>query len=115
MPGMATEMTRIGPTTSSALSVDDRRQEGSTHLSKEKILKMLGRWVWTAVFTILILAVAKIYLAKGNITKTQKSTYHLIQTALILALGLNLSVSDDTIFATRTDRSCDHSMRSRCL
>lgn len=83
----------------SAHSIHKEPQEGPTNL--RKVLALLGRWVLTIVFTILILVVAKTYLDKGNITKTQKATYNLIQTALILALGLNFFVSIYTIYAIR--------------
>lgn len=80
---------------SSAPSAQDnhkqRQAEESTNL--RKVLNLLGRWVLTIVFSISIFVVAKTYLAKGIITKTQKATYNLIQTALILALGLSFFVS----------------------
>lgn len=80
---------------SSAPSAQDnhkqRQEEESTNL--RKVFNLLGRWVLTIVFSISIFVVAKTYLAKGNITKTQKATYNLIQTALILALGLSFFVS----------------------
>lgn len=98
---------REAPTAStapSAQSVHKQPQEESTNL--RKVLNLLGRWVLTVVFTTLILVVAKNYLDKGNITKTQKATYNLTQTALILALGLNFFVSNDTICAIRAYHSC---------
>lgn len=88
----------------SAQSIHKQRQEESTNL--RKILNLLGRWVLTIVFTTLILVVAKIYLDKGNITKTQKATYNLTQTALTLALGLNFFVSNDAICTIRAYHSC---------
>ncbi|MCJ1344262.1 hypothetical protein MMC31_002465 [Peltigera leucophlebia] len=79
-----------GPATPSAPFEEDiHQQEQEESPSLRKVLKLLGRWVLTIVFTVLILLVAKTYLAKKTITKPQKATYSLIQTALILALGLN--------------------------
>lgn len=91
-------------TAPSAQSIHKLPQEESTNL--RKFLNLLGRWVLTIVFTTLILVVAKNYLDKGNITKTQKATYNLTQTALTLALGLNFFVSNDAICAIRAYHSC---------
>lgn len=82
---------REGPVAASANDIPKQKQEESSNL--RKFLKLLGRWVLTIVFSLLILVVAKNYLAKGTITKPQKATYSLIQTGLILALGLNFFVS----------------------
>lgn len=98
---------REDPAASSAPSaqiIHKQPQEEPNNL--RKVLKLLGRWILTIVFTILILVVARTYLDKGIITKTQKATYNLIQTALTLALGLNFFVSNDTICAIRTYHSC---------
>lgn len=111
MPEPDLEMNDLDPGTTPA---QDQRQEESIQMRKgPKVWKLLVRRIWTVVFAIFIFAVAKIYLAKGNITKTQKATYNLIQTALILALGLNLSVSDDSICSIRTYYSCRHRKYSR--
>lgn len=99
------------PSAPSATDIHEQEQEKSPNLSKE--LKLLGRWVLTIVFTISIFVVAKIYLAKGNIAKSQKATYSLIQTALILALGLNFFVSNETICVIRTYHSCCHRKLSK--
>lgn len=110
MPEPGTEMT--DPT----IPASDQPMEGSIQLREgPKARKLLVRWIWTLVFAIFIFAVAKIYLAKGNITKAQKANYNLIQTALILALGLNLSVSDENICSIRTYYSCRHRKYSRSL
>lgn len=101
MPETAIEMSHMGPATSPAHEPRQKTEE-STHRRKRKVWKLLIRLVWTVIFTTLIFAVAKIYLAKGNITKGQKATHNLIQTALILTLGLNIHVSTISICTIRT-------------
>lgn len=96
----AIELSRMGPATSPAHEPPQKTEE-STHQRKRKVWKLLIRWVWTVIFTTLIFAVAKIYLARGNITKGQKATHNLIQTALILTLGLNIYVSDNSTCTVR--------------
>lgn len=97
---------REDPTASfapSTQSIHKQTRKKSTNL--RKVLNLLGRWILTIIFTILIIVVARNYLDKGNITKTQKATFNLTQTALILALGLNFFVSNDTICAIRAYHS----------
>lgn len=86
---------------SSPFKEDIYQQKQEISSSRRKILKLLGRLVLTLSFTISIFAVAKAYLAKNVISKKQKATYNLIQTILVLALGLNFFVSNKTICAMR--------------
>lgn len=106
MPGTAIEMSHT--VTATSPPYDQPQKKG-------KIWKLLVRWLWTLVFIIFIFMIAKIYLAKGNITKSQKATFNLIQTVLILALGLNIFVSDDESCTIEIYRSCCHRKRSRSL
>lgn len=87
----------------SAQSIHKQPQEESTNL--RKILRLLARWVLTFFFTCFIIWVARSYLAKGVITKTQKAWYNITQTALTLALGLNFFVSNDAVCAIRAHHS----------
>lgn len=109
MPGTAIEMSRVVIATSTP---HDQPHKKSISQRKGKIWKLLVRWLWTLLFAIFIFVVVKIYLAKGNITKSQKATFNLIQTALILAMGLNIFVSDIKSCKIKTYRSCCHRKRS---
>lgn len=103
-----------GPATpSSSFKEDICQQKQEKPLSQRKVLKPLCRWGLTIFFTVLIFAVAKAYLAKNIITKKQKATYNLIQTTLVLALGLNFFVSNETICAMRKYHSCCHRKLSK--
>lgn len=103
-----------GPATpSSPFKEDIYQQKQEKPPPRRKVLKLLGRWVLTILFTVLIFAVAKAYLAKKIITKKQKADYNLIQTILVLALGLNFLVSNETISAMRKYHSCCHRKLSK--
>lgn len=100
---------------SSPFKEDIYQQKQENSPSRRKVLKLLGRWGLTLCFSFLIFAVAKAYLAKNIITKKQKATYNLIQTILVLALGLNFFVSSETICAMRRHDSCCHRKLSKSL
>lgn len=75
-------------------------------LTKKNFWKLFFRWLWTLIFSLLVFAVAKVYQDKGNITKTQKGTYNLVQTILILVLGLNFFVSNENACTIGICHSC---------
>lgn len=63
------------------------------HADSWNFFKLLLLWICTIIWTALVVAIAKIYVAKGVITSAQKDTYSVLTTVLILILGLSFFVS----------------------
>ena len=78
----------------------------ATFDSREQTRRLLGkqffRWLWTALFVVMILVTFKIYHGKRSMTSTQKATYNAIITGLSLGLGLNFSVRPYLLYSTKT-------------
>ena len=60
---------------------------------RKLLLKLLLFWIGTILWTAAMIGLVFGYKAKGVLTPAQKSTYNLLQTVVILILGLTFFVS----------------------
>ena len=73
----------------------------SREQTRRLLSKQFFRWLWTALFVVMILITFRIYNGKRSMTSFQKGTYNAIITGLILGLGLNLTVRSTLLYNTK--------------
>lgn len=72
-----------------AFETDHNRIYNSQEQTRDLLRKQLFRWLGTAFFATLITITFKLYVIKGVLKPTQKTTFNAIITGLSLGLGLN--------------------------
>ena len=76
------------PKVNALITTDSRRPEDDTKI----ISRLLFPWIWMVLFVVAVIIVVKVYEQKGVITPSQKNTYNLVTTALIVFLSLSFYV-----------------------
>ena len=73
----------------------------SREQTRRLLSKQFFRWLWTALFVVMILVTFRIYQGKGIMTSTEKTTYNTIITGLSLGLALNFAVRSILLYDTK--------------
>lgn len=84
------------PSTEPLVVSPPSRLRDSLKLSKH--FTLLFSWLWTIIFLVVLIIFVKAFEQKNVMTPTQKNTFNLLSTALIVILSLSFYVSMNWLF-----------------
>ena len=57
-----------------------------------RTLRLLLPWTFTTIFAVAVIVLVKLYQTEGILTPSQKNTYNVLSTGLVIFLGASLLV-----------------------